>query len=76
MKTMDIELAQRGDGLNEFLSDPTLTVACVMLIVVSIMWVIVSRLIVRNLRKAALRGVRNRRVDSMRPARDIWTIPP
>ncbi|MDP9069123.1 MAG: hypothetical protein M3N53_12375 [Actinomycetota bacterium] len=71
-----IELAQRGDRLNEFLSDPSLTMACVMLIVVSIMWVVVSRLIVRNLRRAALRGVRNARVDSMRPARDIWTMPP
>ncbi len=71
-----IDLAQRGDRLNEFLSDPSLTVACVMLIVVSVMWVVVSRLIVRNLRKVALRGIHNRRVDSMRPARDIWTMPP
>ncbi len=71
-----IELAKRGDRLNEFLSDPSLTVACVMLIVVSVMWVVVSRLIVRNLRKAALRGIHNPRVDSMRPARDIWTMPP
>ncbi len=71
-----IVLAQRNDRLNEFLSDPMLTVACVMLIVVSLMWVVVSRLIARNLRKAALRGIRNRRVDSMRPTRDIWTMPP
>ena len=71
-----IYLAQRGDQLNEFMSDPTLTVACVLLVVVSFGWVIVSRLIVRNLRKAALRGVRSRRVDAMRPNRDIWTMPP
>lgn len=71
-----LHLAQRGDRLNEFMSDPTLTVACVLLVVVSLGWVIVSRLIARNLRKAALRGVRSRRVDAMRPARDIWTMPP
>ncbi|HJR44809.1 MAG TPA: hypothetical protein VJ927_04335 [Actinomycetota bacterium] len=70
------ELAVRGDRINEFLSDPMLTVACVMLVVVSVGWVIVSRLIVRNLRKAAMRGIRNPRVDSMRPERDIWTMPP
>lgn len=69
-------LAQRGDRLNEFMSDPTLTVACVLLVVVSAGWVIISRLIARNLRKAAIRGVRNRQVDSMRPARDIWSVPP
>ncbi len=71
-----IYLAQRGDRLNEFMSDPTLTVACVLLVVVSIGWVIISRLIARNLRKAGRRGIRNRQVDSMRPARDIWTMPP
>jgi hypothetical protein len=71
-----IQLAQRGDRINEFLSDPTLTVACVLLLVVSIGWIVVSRLIVRNLRKAALRGIRNKRVEAMRPSRDIWTMPP
>ena len=71
-----ILFAARGDRLNEFMSDPTLTVACVLLVVVSLGWMVISRLIVRNLRKAALRGVRSRRVDAMRPSRDIWTMPP
>ena len=71
-----LDLAQRSDPLEEFLSDPILTVACVMLIVVSIGWVLISRLIVRNLRKAALRGRRSRRVDAVRSERDIWSIPP
>ena len=70
------ELAVRGDRINEFLSDPMLTVASVMLVVVSVGWVIVSRLIVRNLRKAAMRGIRNERIEAMRPAKDIWTMPP
>jgi hypothetical protein len=69
-------LAAPGDRLNEFMSDPSLTIACVLLVVVSFGWMIISRLIVRNLRKAASRGVRNRRVESMRPSRDIWTMPP
>jgi cell division protein FtsX len=71
-----IDLAAPGDRLNEFMSDPTLTVACVLLVVVSMGWVIISRLIARNLRKAALRGIRNRQVEAMRPSRDIWTMPP
>ena len=71
-----LQLAQRIDPLEEFLSDPILTVACVMLIVVSIGWVLISRLIVRNLRKAALRGRRSRRVDAVRSERDIWSMPP
>lgn len=71
-----IELAKRGDRIDEFLSDPMLTVACVMLVVVSFGWVVVSRLIVRNLRKAAMRGIRTARVDAVRPNRDIWTMPP
>ena len=71
-----LQLAQRIDPLEEFLSDPILTVACVMLIVVSIGWVLISRLIVRNLRKAALRGRRSRRIDAVRSERDIWSMPP
>lgn len=71
-----LELALRSDPLDEFLSDPILTVACVMLIVVSIGWVLISRLIVRNLRKAAMRGRRTRRVDAIRSERDIWSMPP
>lgn len=74
MLTLDV--ARAPDPLEEFLSDPILTVACVMLIVVSIGWVLISRLIVRNLRRAAIRGRRSRRIDAMRPERDIWSMPP
>jgi len=76
MPMMSLDLAQAVDPLEEFLSDPILTVACVMLIVVAFGWVVISRLIVRNLRKAALAGRRSRRVEAMRPERDIWSMPP
>jgi hypothetical protein len=38
--------------LEEFVRDPALTVACVLLIVVSMAWVVVARLIYVNLRRA------------------------
>ncbi len=71
-----LDSAQTADPLVEFLSDPILTVACVMLIVVSVGWVVISRLIVRNLRRAALKRRRSRRVDAIGSDRDIWSMPP
>ena len=62
------------DPLEEFLSDPVLTVACILLIVVSIGWLVITRLIVRNRRRAALRGLI--KVKSRRPERDMWQVPP
>jgi hypothetical protein len=61
------------DRFEELLEDPVLSVACVLLIVVSVGWVVITRLIVRRRRRAALRG---RPVDSVRPPRDIWSLPP
>lgn len=62
------------DPLEEFVSDPVLTVACILLIVVSVGWVVITRLIVRNRRRAALRGLI--KVKSRRPERDLWQMPP
>lgn len=73
---MNVFQVNQVDRLEEFLADPVLSVACVMLIVVSIGWVVISRLIVRNLRKAAMQGRRSRKIEAARPARDIWTMPP
>lgn len=73
---MNLAQGSSVDRLEEFLADPSLTIACVMLIVVSVGWVLISRLIVRNLRKAAMRGRRSRRVEAARPSKDIWTMPP
>jgi hypothetical protein len=59
--------------LREFLTDPTLTIACVLLIVVSIGWVVVWRLIIRAMKKAASRGVSS---EAPQNPRDIWAFPP
>ena len=69
-----LDLAQGRDSLDEFLSDPILTMACVLLIVVSIGYIIVTRLIVRRYKKAALRD--RRRAEQLRGERDIWSYPP
>jgi hypothetical protein len=73
-----VYLAAKARHFGEFARDPVLTVACVLLVVVSIGWVVVSRLISRNLRKALLRReqAERRRVGDVRPPRDIWSEPP
>lgn len=43
----------RQTSLEEFLRDPTLTVACVLLIVVSSAWIVVSRIMVRRIKRRA-----------------------
>jgi hypothetical protein len=62
----------------ELARDPVLTVACVLLVVVSIGWVVVSRLIARNLRKGLLKRERaeRRQLGDVRAPRDIWSEPP
>lgn len=49
------QLAAKGD---EFLNDPLLTAASIMLVSVGVLWILFSRLISYNLKRAALR--RNR----------------
>lgn len=61
--------------LEEFAQDPLLTVASVLLIVVSIGWIIVSRLVSRNLRKSVALQ-RTRKKGTVKPAKDIWAGPP
>ncbi len=68
--------AARERPLLEFMRDPVLTVACVLLVVVSVGWVVVTRLILHRMKRAAIRGVRSPATDSIRPAKDIWSIPP
>jgi len=73
----DIQAARETEQpLVEFMRDPSLTVACVLLVVVSIGWVVVTRLILFKMKRAARRGVRTAATDAIRPAKDIWTIPP
>lgn len=61
--------------LDEFVQDPLLTVASVLLIVVSIGWIVVSRIVSRNLRKTAQRA-RGPKKGAAKPAKDIWAGPP
>ena len=60
--------------LEELAQDPLLTVASVLLIVVGVGWIVVSRLVSRNLRKTV--AARTRKKGPVRPARDIWAGPP
>jgi cell division protein FtsX len=72
MATSMLQLEPR----DEFVQDPLLTVASVLLIVVSIGWVVVSRLVSRNLRRRAAQARRKVKRGTARPARDIWAEPP
>ena len=47
-----------AQSVEEFARDPALTVAAVLLIVVSLAWIIVARMIWINLRRAAARAER------------------
>lgn len=46
--------------LEEFASDPLLTIACVFLIGVSVAWIITARAITRNMRRQMLQAQRRR----------------
>ena len=71
---MNWQLAAKARDLEELFADPALTVACVMLIAVSIGWIVVSRIIVRMMKKAAIRG--QQRMEALHNPRDIWSYPP
>ena len=62
----------------EFTKDPILSVAALLLIVVSIGWIVVSRLISHELRRAAYRRARkgSRRPPPPRRRSDVWNDPP
>lgn len=73
---MRLILAASARDIAELFREPVLTVACVLLIVVSAGWIVTMRLIVRELRKAAAVGRPIPRIDVVRPPRDIWSYPP
>ena len=71
------QAARRGRidrGLEEFGSDPTLTLAALGLIAVSLAWIFVAPAIYRNLARAA----ENKRIKrgEVQGPRDIWKTPP
>lgn len=62
--------------LEEFAQDPLLTVASVLLIVVSLGWIVVSRIVSRNLRKTAAQALQKKKKGAVRPSKDVWAGPP
>lgn len=68
-------LAQTARDISELFSEPALTVACVLLIVTSVAWIVMSRMIVRRIKRAALRA-KAAPLDVVRPPKDIWSYPP
>jgi hypothetical protein len=73
---MALSVAQRrgGGGFAEFGRDPILSLACIALIVVAIMWVVLARAITRNLDRNAM--TEEKKVGAFQPAKDIWKDPP
>ncbi|MFP5299283.1 MAG: hypothetical protein ACLGHL_09890 [Actinomycetota bacterium] len=63
-------------GLAELTEDPLLSVAAVMLIVVSVGWIAISRMITREIRRQALRRRRSSTTKKPSKDRDIWSYPP
>ncbi len=62
--------------LSEFVRDPVVTIASVLLVVVAIAWVIVSRHILNVLRQAAFRRERAPGLEWLRRSSDMWKYPP
>jgi cell division protein FtsX len=69
------QLAQEG-SFSELVEDPVLTLAAVFLMVVSVMYVVVARLVTRNMKKAAIRRMRRRGKKPPRPTKEMWNSPP
>ena len=63
------------DGFAELARDPVLSVAAVLLMVVSLAWMVVARLITVNMRRAA---VRRMRAQGRKPPvpKNPWAEPP
>jgi hypothetical protein len=63
------------EPFEEFVRDPVLTVACMLLIVVSIAWVVVARKISRNLREAD-RYRTKAKAGKQQESKNVWKKPP
>ncbi|MGH2699770.1 MAG: hypothetical protein ACRDJL_11330 [Actinomycetota bacterium] len=69
-----ILFAQASFG--EFTREPILTVACVLLIVVSLAWIIVSRMIVRQLKRYDKAISQRPRGQATPRTKRVWDKPP
>jgi hypothetical protein len=65
---------RRGGGFAEFGRDPLLSVACIALIVICVLWVVLARKISRNLDRNALR--QGKKLGAVQAPKDIWRDPP
>ena len=70
-----LELAQEG-SFEELVKDPVLTLAAVFLMVVSLMYIVVARLVTKNMKKAAIKRMRRQGKKPPRRKRTMWTEPP
>jgi branched-subunit amino acid ABC-type transport system permease component len=64
-----LEVAQ--ERADEVLNQDLVTAACVALIIASVLWVVLSRLTLRNLRRGA-----NVPTSTKKAKRDLWSAPP
>ena len=69
-------LFTQTNSFGEFTREPILTVACVLLIVVSIAWIIVSRMIVRQLKRYDKAVSQPKRGLPTPRSRKSWDDPP
>lgn len=73
-------LLAQAEGFEELIAEPSLLIAAMLLIAVSIGWIVVARLINRAIRKAAYRARRRAAASKKKPPpppdTHIWDYPP
>jgi hypothetical protein len=65
---------RKGGGFAEIGRDPLLSLACIALIVICVLWVFLARAISRNLDRRALKQAK--KLGAVQGPRDIWRDPP
>lgn len=68
-------LAAKG-GFAEITKDPALSVAAMLLMVVSVLWIVVARLITVQMKRNARRYARAQGKKAKVADREIWNAPP
>jgi hypothetical protein len=71
-------LLAKAGSFAEFTRDPLLSMAAILLIVVSVAWIFVSRLIVGEMKRAAIKAQRRAGRPPPPPRRktEVWKQPP
>ena len=73
---MDPLLFAAKGGFAEITKDPALSVAAMLLIVVSVLWIIVARLITMQMKRNARKRARAQGRRPKVAEREIWKAPP